>query len=411
MSDVESRSYCKLSIIFLVLILSGFSTSSDDLKFNLIASENMDLADILKYFPAGVYSILFHVEYDSINRASGSDAFYRVFGTSAHPKRTINYFLPKELQKDLISYTWGEKMDIKITLFNKSLKVMHGDPTFPQQPGVTYANMYGGKDYKYKIAIASNSARMWIVRYFDLESKIATCLKKGTISENDTSINGRKVYITKKSASMKNQYYLLPTVDQELLASQSLEVIEKMVAAQDGSEISLIEDDTYKLLSNYSQDLGHFWGVKGNLQRAALRRYEEEKDEMKSEIIEACEIIKSHKIDEDIFTVFSVEVTDEVREMQLRQFDSSEIARKNYEEMKTANVIKSNIAKEFYAFDNSKRKAAKVTLDGNNIITNVLFDKKLVKKSIDSQKAYREFMAEYMAKKNADKDDVGKKIK
>ena len=391
-------------LIFTIPLLAAGS-------LNYPSPPDQDIIDIIEYFPAGEYSCLTHVEYEAINKTAAAKTFYRVFGSNSRPEISLFVFLPAELQKDIESFSWGEPMDIKVSVVTRQKKLIAGDSIEKKDPpGVSYCYMVAeNRGAKELVYVRSGHERFWVIRYFDLDSLIKTAVKKGALVPTGKIINDRMVY-SSKSNKIRKEYFFYPTLEQHLLAAEKLSSIVKMIDVKDVNSQGLVEDDTFKMLSTYSQDLGQFWHLRGNLKRAADKHYEKEKEKLDPKILPAYEMIHKQEESEEIYELTTVRVSDEVKEVRYQHFDDKELARSNFEKQKAANkgykMEKGDLLYEYYLYSDAHQKAKRLTLDGENVVTTVLFDKSLVKKSIKAGKAYREFVRERI--KNSKEESKGK---
>lgn len=366
-------------------------------------SQDSTLDNIVRYFPSGEYHTILHADLDHLNKVSSSRAFYKVFGKYCAQNHTLNLFLPLEFQKGIESYSWAEKMNMKVALLKREAgkwQLLAGEKTAGFKPGGmdTLCCTFGDKGTVY---FTSDAQRMWVIRYFDLVPVINKSFQSGSLVDTETTINDGKVYRIAKN-KMKEEYFAYPTFNNELLVAENIETLQTMIAVGNGEEYGILADDLYKDLSSYEQELGHFWLAKSSPNQAIVKKYQDNKQSLFPLALEAYEKIASDSKNMTMkYNVMSVHAEDEISEVRYRIFDDNESARKHLENLRNDKSWQNKenaVSDEFYQLNSSKKMAQKVKLDGNNIVISVLFNKKLVNQSVNQDKAFRKYVKEMMKK-------------
>lgn len=230
-------------LILAFLLISLISSAP-----TLAQEETTNAEELFRWFPEGGYSWMYHLDKYNLERGKGFEGLKFVLGREG---RIFPYEpLPPALQEKFDSRTVGQLARIRIAKFKEGDKVAGGDkPT-----GIGYI---GGKSYTY----TDVGEVLFVYRFTDLDALIAESLKAAEIVTTEQRLIERPVYSFsfKGEGAKSTNYYAYATDTQELLVAQRPELLQKMIAAGYGRELSMLDDQEYASLWELTPTLGQQW--------------------------------------------------------------------------------------------------------------------------------------------------------
>lgn len=284
-----------------------------------LPQEKLSAEDILRWFPLDMIEAIEHINRDSLLKAQSYKTF-KYFATSGSD--ALEFFhshlpIPERFQATWHSATFALKVRIFVYEFKKGMKI--GDSK--RYAGGARLDNVGDKTY----VAESTGNYLGVYRYDDLDSLIKIADKEGVIQSTGIVFDKRKVFTSGGKAKKRNvKLFLYPSVFQELLVCENLELLKRMIASGYGQESNILEEQMFVELSDMVPSLGPRWSWNTPQYKSEIIYTRAEKDGISLDEIEKSR--RSWLIGSEQWWITSHELSKNYTRKEIRSFESDEIA-------------------------------------------------------------------------------------
>ncbi|HUX07813.1 MAG TPA: hypothetical protein VMX35_10930 [Acidobacteriota bacterium] len=182
-------------------------------------------------------------------------------------------------------------------------------------------------------SIRDDEGGLWIIAFYDTRAVVKDGLASGWLSRTGESFKGRPFFSVSAGADEGGQsaFFAYPTVTNELLVADDLELLKSMAAAGMGQASSFVDGTEFADLSPFIPDLGQSWQVSvvrsRNREMMELWKDHPEMEQRVNELEEQYEKGLQYEIT-------SFEARDTIVDRTICIFGSDEFASRSAEEIK-----------------------------------------------------------------------------
>jgi hypothetical protein len=182
-------------------------------------------------------------------------------------------------------------------------------------------------------SIRDDEGKLWILAFDDTRAVVKEGLKDGWLSKTGESFKGR-LFLSISAGTGKDEkggYFAYPTVSNELLVADNIDLLKGMAAAGMGQSLSFVDGTEFTDLSPFIPDLGQSWQVSlampRNRETMELWKEHPEMEQRMNDLEEQYEKGLQYEIT-------SFEAGDTIVERTISIFGSDEFASRYAEEIK-----------------------------------------------------------------------------
>ena len=370
-----------LFIAVTLLVTSGYAVSQ----------ERNSAEEIFRWFPGGYYFGASHKALSELEKEECFEDFLHYFdaerGEQVKP-------LPERFAEGTVSMTSASIYSYEPgSLINSSLDTA-GDS---EDPGYD-------KDW----------SRIYVYRNADMARLFAEALEAGEFKDTGKRISGNPVcsfgsdYFSPVRKTV-SQYYVIQPTPNELLLAESLSNLKRMFRTGGGLEYGFLDEDDHKELIHLLPELGSRWGARFRntenrlhwdraIRRGADTAYKERLQSWFEE--NPMYRISTHYLDERILF------------REIAYFESSAAAGSvSEEDALYAREVNTNYPVATQNYERQKINKTRTRRDGNMIIRELEYDDELIRMSVESREAMREWFERNLpeARKRLEQEEANKK--
>lgn len=341
------------AIPFILVLLVTFTVTAQE--------EKLSALDILKWFPLDTYESISHVDEESVEKAASKETLVKINDRYDFAKSYLP--LPPPMKNNYSSFTTALK--VKLLVYEYTSPKQKGK----RPAGKMAAMIVGDKAY----AAESTGFHLGVYRFADLDSLIKEAEKAGHITPTTDLFDKRYIYKTsanifKRQASL----FLYPSVFQELLVCENLNILKKMIATGYGNEANILDEQEFTELADIIPDLGPCWDwMTFSLHWKVILNKAEKEGAAQEEIDKR----RDENEKRALWQLTSHDLGREYVQKEIQSFADDDFARAQYERMKNF-VYTEKIASQ--AWFRLQLNAKKYEHDGNLVIATTAFTKDLV---------------------------------
>jgi hypothetical protein len=299
-------------------------------------AQNREAAlDALHWFPEGAYDYLAFCDWTGLKKTIVFSDFGEVLTNSQFSHLVESSPLPESTRESLEWICAARLLHLRLANEEEMVEMGQVRTIVTVSPdGVSETR----KEKPSREEILDQSVRgdeksLWIISFDDTRAVVKDGLAAGWLSRTGESFKGRPFFSVSAGADEGGQsaYFAYPTVTNELLVADDLELLKSMAAAGMGQDSSFVDGTEFTDLSPFIPDLGQSWQVSlvrpRNRQMMELWKDHPEMEQRVSELEEQCEKGLQYEIT-------SFEARDTIVERTISIFGSDEFASRSAEEIK-----------------------------------------------------------------------------
>ena len=326
---------------------------------------------VFQCLPEGNYESINHTDYLRLSKSPVYRTLVDLVLPANGEKNRPNP-LPPSLREDVESETMA-------TLSSPEISETAVDNERSKQRRKTGSSTPSVKigDKLYKISDSGKSLLVYC--YTDLDTLIKSALKKTEIEKTEHSVDGRSIYrfIYRAADGSEAEYYAYATVLQELLVAGELGLLKNMIDAGLGFDLSIMDSENYSDLVKMVPNLGPIWFFEN-----AIYKYKYLNERLTEEGVDGDELdnLKSQIESSLQYTVSTWLLSDEIVFRTTRKYPSDTVAERGMDILERP--LRARARAKRNSFDLIKRQETEHEQDGDMVISDLVYDKDLLKACI-----------------------------
>lgn len=273
------------------------------------SQEKLTTDEVFSWFPEGSYTHLCFVDNAKLTGSKLYPLFNEIMNNVGGEKFNSRNPLPESLKKNIQNHSVA-----------KIIKLAVSQEEIPEAADEQGNHEKHENEHK-------KEKLLWVFRYVDVKMEIDEALKAEQIAKTGLRINKVSVFQLNARGTEESQkeYYAYPTVTNELLVAENMELLESMIKTGRGVELGLLDDTGYADLFPYVSNLGLSWCV--NPAKESLKEKIElfSAEEGKEEIIEK---LKERMENGPIYDIENIDLGEDVVLSKISIYSDKELAEK-----------------------------------------------------------------------------------